>query len=104
MLKGGISQEVVETLKCLTQGPLSDFIENQNFSSLHRIVLKLSLKDLEEEILQNADDVDIPDAMGRTALEWAAARGEEIGMRGLVQRRICPPPLAPPWPTCQAEG
>jgi ankyrin repeat protein len=77
MLRGGLSREVAETLKCLTQGPLSDFIENQNFSPLHRIVLKLSLKDLEEEILQNGDDVDIPDAMGRTALEWAAARGDE---------------------------
>jgi ankyrin repeat protein len=69
VLRGGLSRDVSETLKCLTQGSLSDFIENQNFSSLHRIVLKLSLQDLEEEILQNADDIDVPDAMGRTALE-----------------------------------
>ena len=65
----------MEILNRLAAG--SDFIENQNFALIHKIVLKLSLQDLEEEILRNPDDVDVPDAMGRTALEWAAARGTE---------------------------
>lgn len=62
-------------LRCLTEG--SDFIENQNFAPIHKIILQLSMEDLEGEIIQSPDMVDVPDATGRTALEWAAARGDE---------------------------
>jgi ankyrin repeat protein len=72
----------MEILRCLAAG--SDFIENQNFALIHKIVLKLSLQDLEEEILRNPDDVDVPDAMGRTALEWAAARGDDRAVTTLL--------------------
>lgn len=37
----------------------------------------MSLKDLETEILHNPESVDVRDAMGRTALEWAAVRGDD---------------------------
>jgi ankyrin repeat protein len=69
-------------LRCVAAG--SDFVENQNFAPIHKIVLKLSFQDLEEEILRNPDDVDILDAMGRTALEWAAARGDERAVTTLL--------------------
>lgn len=72
----------MEILRCLAAG--SDFVENQNFASIHKIVLRLSLHDLEEEILRNPDNVDIPDANGRTALEWAAARGDERAVTMLL--------------------
>jgi ankyrin repeat protein len=75
VLRGGISKEVAEILRCLTEG--NDFIDNQNFASVHKIVLRLSMRDLEEAILADPENIDIPDAMGRTALEWAAARGDE---------------------------
>ena len=35
------------------------------------------MKDLETEILSNPDSVDARDAIGRTALEWASARGDD---------------------------
>jgi hypothetical protein len=35
------------------------------------------MRDLEEAILEDPENIDFPDAMGRTALEWAAARGDE---------------------------
>jgi ankyrin repeat protein len=35
------------------------------------------MRDLEEAILEDPENVDILDATGRTALEWAAARGDE---------------------------
>ena len=35
------------------------------------------MKDLETEILRDPSTVDARDAMGRTALEWAAARGDD---------------------------
>lgn len=40
-------------------------------------MLQLSIKNLEEEILRKPEAVDVKDAMGRTPLEWAAARGDD---------------------------
>lgn len=75
VLRGNISREVIEILRIISDG--SDYVERQNFTRLHRIVLGLCSGDLETEVLQNSHDVDFPDAMGRTALQWAAARGDE---------------------------
>ncbi|KFY88093.1 hypothetical protein V500_06555 [Pseudogymnoascus sp. VKM F-4518 (FW-2643)] len=82
ILRGGVSEKTMEILRCLAAG--SDFVDNQNFAPIDKIVLKLSLQDLEEEILRNPDDVDIPDANGRTALEWAAARGDDRAVTMLL--------------------
>ncbi|KAF7883922.1 hypothetical protein EAF00_011234 [Botryotinia globosa] len=82
ILRGGISERIIEILRLL--GASSDFVENQNFAAIRQIVLRLSMKDLEEEILRNPSQVDIPDAMGRTALEWAAARGDERSVISLL--------------------
>ncbi|OBT75406.1 hypothetical protein VF21_05716 [Pseudogymnoascus sp. 05NY08] len=82
ILRGGVSEKTLEILRYLAAG--SDFVDSQNFAPIHKIVLKLSLHDLEEEILRNPDDVDIPDANGRTALEWAAARGDDRAVTMLL--------------------
>ncbi|KAL9101172.1 MAG: hypothetical protein Q9163_003550 [Psora crenata] len=83
LLMGGLSAEDVEALRCLTQG--SDFIEEQNYTLLHRIVLGLSLEDLEEGIFRCPEDINTPDAMGRTPLAWAACRGDEKAIVILLQ-------------------
>jgi ankyrin repeat protein len=75
ILQGGLPREVVETLSCLTQG--SDFIDEQNYTQTHKIVLGLSMNSLEEEIIKHPEDVNAVDALGRTPLTWAAARGNE---------------------------
>lgn len=75
MLRGNLSTTVVEVLRGISRD--SDFIDSQNYTPIHRIVLRLSLKDLEKAILQDLENVDARDAMGRTALEWAAARGDD---------------------------
>lgn len=77
ILRGGISERIIEILRLLSSS--SDFVESRNFAAIHKIVLRLSMKDLEEEILRNPSQIDIPDATGRTALEWAAAR--EMNLR-----------------------
>ncbi|OBT47665.1 hypothetical protein VE00_02263 [Pseudogymnoascus sp. WSF 3629] len=82
ILRGGVSEKTLEILRYLAAG--SDFVDSQNFAPIHKIVLKLSLHDLEEEILRDPDDVDIPDANGRTALEWAAARGDDRAVTMLL--------------------
>ncbi|KXX73195.1 Ankyrin repeat domain-containing protein 7 [Madurella mycetomatis] len=75
ILRGRIPQEVVEILRLVSEG--SDFIERQNFSRIHRIVLGLCCGDLEEELRLHPRSVDCVDSTGRTALQWAAARGDE---------------------------
>ena len=65
----------METLSCLTAE--SDFIEDQSYIRVHRIVLGLSLMILEEELVLHPEDVDAIDALGRTPLIWAVARGDE---------------------------
>lgn len=75
MLRGRIPQEVIKILRFVSEG--SDFIERQNFARLHKIVLGLCGGDLEEELRLHPQTVDCADLTGRTALQWAAARGDE---------------------------
>ncbi|RYO89843.1 hypothetical protein DL762_003027 [Monosporascus cannonballus] len=78
ILRGGLQPEVVEILKIMSES--SDFIERQNFNDLHMVVPKLIPGDL-EDILNNDPavhaSIDAVDATGRTALQWASARGDE---------------------------
>ena len=82
---GGLSEEDEKALRCVTQE--SDFIDEQNYTILHKIVLGLSLLDLEEEILRHPEDINTPDVMGRTPLAWAACRGDERAIVTLLQHR-----------------
>ncbi|KAL8758289.1 MAG: hypothetical protein Q9199_001591 [Rusavskia elegans] len=72
ILQGGLSSQIIETLSCLTEG--SDFIEEQNYTQTHRIVLGLSMMSLEEELIHHPDQIDAVDALGRSPSIWAAAR------------------------------
>ena len=72
---GGLSDYDVEALRCLTQG--DDFIDEQNYTTTHRIILGISMADLEEEIRLHPEDVNATDVMGRTPLTWAACRGDD---------------------------
>ena len=75
LLMGGLCDEDVEALRCLTRG--DDFIDEQNYTLLHRIILGLSLADLEEEICLHPENLNTTDVMGRTPLAWAACRGDD---------------------------
>lgn len=75
LLMGGLSDDDVEALRCLTRG--DDFIDEQNYTMLHRIILGLSMANLEEEIRLHPEDVNTEDVMGRTPLAWAACRGDD---------------------------
>ncbi|KAJ8129715.1 hypothetical protein O1611_g3915 [Lasiodiplodia mahajangana] len=78
LLEGGISDEAIEALRAITNGSeyLDDFIEDSRFTLTHKIVLGLSLKPLEEELVVHPEDINAQDSMGRTPLAWAAARGD----------------------------
>ena len=75
LLRGNLKSNVIDILRCISRD--SEYIEAQAFAPIHKIVLGLSLLNLEDEILKDPANVDVRDATGRTALEWAAARGDD---------------------------
>jgi ankyrin repeat protein len=77
LLEGGLSETAVGALRIIAKnGYLEDFIDEARFTKTHRIVLGLSMLSLEDEITRSPHDINAIDAMGRTALAWAAARGD----------------------------
>lgn len=87
LLEGNLSEPAVDALRAITQGSnhLDDFIDEANFTQTHRIVLGLSGSDLELELLVMAYEINAQDAMGRTALAWAAAKGDSHSMITLLR-------------------
>ncbi|KAJ5715265.1 ankyrin repeat containing protein [Penicillium malachiteum] len=77
-----LNDSEMETVTTLLAG--SDFVDDQKFPMVHKIILKLSGRSLENEVLHNLDAVFETDARGRTALSWAAARGDERSMIALL--------------------
>lgn len=57
ILRGGLPTEVVNILRIIAEG--SDYVEHQNLSLLHKIVLGLSVLDLEQELRNRPCDVDV---------------------------------------------
>ncbi|CAG8018580.1 unnamed protein product [Penicillium salamii] len=77
LLEGGLSSNAVGALRFITKGGhLEDFIEEARLTRIHKIILDLSKFCLEDEIYQSPEDINAVDAMGRTPLAWAAARGD----------------------------
>ena len=76
VLRGTLTDAEINTIQCLLDR--SDYREERKFPLIHRIILQLSLHHtLENEISDNPAAVDETDVEGRTALAWAAARGDE---------------------------
>jgi len=88
LLQGGLSQEAEEDIRCLTAA--SDWIEEQSFGKLHKIIVRLLLSSLEEAIADNPDSIDVSDAMGRTPLLWAAARGDHHAVQTFLDHNADP--------------
>ncbi|KAK0721386.1 ankyrin repeat-containing domain protein [Apiosordaria backusii] len=78
LLEGGLSETATDALRTITRGSefLDDFIDASNFTKLHKIVLGLSLHNLEDALIRNPGDMNVHDSMGRTPLAWAAAKGD----------------------------
>jgi ankyrin repeat protein len=72
-------------LRCITEGGEGDWIEEQNFPLVHRIIFGLSPKPLAAELNENPHAVYITDAQNRTALDWATARCQLEDMALLIE-------------------
>ncbi|KAF2966704.1 hypothetical protein GQX73_g6874 [Xylaria multiplex] len=75
LLLQGVSKTIEDALVSLSGG--SDWADEQDFTTLHRIVTGLSSKNLETELQEHPEDIDKQDGLGRSAISWAAARGNE---------------------------
>ncbi|KAI0481753.1 ankyrin repeat-containing domain protein [Xylaria cf. heliscus] len=71
----GVSKATEEALMPLASG--SDWADEQEFTTVHRIVTGLSSKDLETALQEHPEDIDKLDGLGRSPISWAAARGNE---------------------------
>ncbi|KAG5801091.1 hypothetical protein H9Q74_007553 [Fusarium xylarioides] len=88
ILQGGLGREAVDALSRISRR--EDWLEEQDLHPVHMIVLGLSGKDLVQELQAHPDAVDDQDAMGRTALLWAAARGDDEAVTTLLRYKANP--------------
>jgi hypothetical protein len=88
MLRARLSRDAEAAVSGLLHG--SDYVEDQHFPTIHRIVFQMFGRSLEEELNENPLAVFETDAQGRTALAWAAARGDERATSILLSRKADP--------------
>ncbi|KAL9116909.1 MAG: hypothetical protein Q9187_006561 [Circinaria calcarea] len=82
-------QAVLKSLKSLFPSEDND-LEERQFSSLHKIVLNITSRSLEEGLAICASDIDRIDSKGNTALTWAARRGDCIAVDLLLKANADP--------------
>ncbi|KAK9436620.1 ankyrin repeat containing protein [Metarhizium brunneum] len=87
LLEGNLSESAAGALRAITNGSeyLDDFIEQSSFTRTHRIILGLSIGDLERGLISHPGEINAQDSMGRTALAWAAARGDSHSILTLLR-------------------
>lgn len=72
-LSKSLSMYAPEVLNCVD---LEDIIDDQDFTSLHRIILGLTSRNLKEELQEHPEIVNATDTVGRTPLWWATYIGD----------------------------
>ena len=83
------NQDTLKTLRSLF--PLDDdYLEDRQFSLLHKIVLGIYSHDLKKTLAIVEDQVDIPDVDGRTPLIWASWRGDVSAVKHLLKAKAGP--------------
>ena len=71
--------------------PNVDHVEDRRrFTRIHKIVLRILHLDLEKELLRDRSMIDQVDEDGRTALSWAAARGDSKSVEALLRHGASP--------------
>src|SRR3569833_1679081 len=63
-----------------------DALDSRDLTTLHKAVLQISSAKVDDELEAESLEVDEQDVNGRSALWWAAARGDTEAMRALLRR------------------
>lgn len=85
LFRGKCTEKQQVALRCITEGGEGDWIEEQNFPLVHRIIFGLSTKPLATELDENPHAAYLTDAQNRTALDWATARSQLEDMALLLK-------------------
>ena len=83
ILSGTEDPTTIELLQSLFPG--NDYLETHGFSNLHKIVLGILHCDMETKLAKCGVDIDAIDSKGRSALSWAARRGDRVTVDFLVK-------------------
>jgi len=67
-----------------------EYLDSRQFPPFHKIILGLSGANLAQQLDLTADRIDARDADGRTALSWAAARGDNDAVSQLLRAKADP--------------
>ena len=71
--------------------PTVDSVEDRRrFTRLHKVILQILHLDLEKELLRDPSIIDQVDVDGKTALSWAAARGDSKSVEALLRHGASP--------------
>lgn len=62
-----------------------DIVEERGFTVLHQLVIELRVGKLEDELKRPGTDIDAVDNQGKTALIWAAQRGNAEAVKTLLE-------------------
>lgn len=90
IFRGKCTEPQLGALRCITESGESNWIEEQNFPLIHRIIFGLSSKSLAAELDENPHAVHLTDAHNRTALDWATARCQLEDMALLIKHGADP--------------
>lgn len=86
VFRGKCTEEQQGALRCITDGGEGDWVEEQNFPLVHRIIFGLSSKLLAAELEENPRAIYLTDTQNRTALDWATARSQLEDMDLLIRQ------------------
>ena len=81
-------RSTINAWRCLFDD--EEHLESRAFPPLHKIILGLSSLDLQMQLEFSSTGIDEKDADGRTALSWAATRGDLRSVSLLLQFRADP--------------
>jgi ankyrin repeat protein len=67
-----------------------EYLDSRQFPPFHKIILGLNGANLAQQLDLTADRIDDRDADGRTALSWAAARGDDDAVSQMLRAKANP--------------
>ena len=89
-LGGDYGSDSLSIVKSITRNIDSDYMERRRFTLLHKIVLALSERNLEEELELSTAFLNQGDAQQRTPLCWAVVRNDITAVNILLSYNACP--------------
>ena len=78
------TESVIYDSEVLTQVDLHDYVQSQQYTPIHKIILGLSKLQLSPYLDTSTDGINAPDASGGTPLIWASVKGNDAAIRLLL--------------------